>query len=84
VFLLFLWRDSGLLFDLDLAGRCDLRSGLLVRPSAWRGGCVGRRHLMLMRPSAGWAWDAVLARSGLVGSIVRQCGLGDGPTASSP
>jgi hypothetical protein len=81
VFLLFLWRDSGLLFDLDLAGRCDLRSGLLVRPSAWRGGCVGRRHLMLMRPSAGWAWDAVLARSGhgrlsgLVGWIVRQRGL---------
>jgi hypothetical protein len=37
VFLLFLWRDSGLLFDLDLAGRCDLRSGLLVRPSAWAG-----------------------------------------------
>jgi hypothetical protein len=47
------------------------------------------RHLMLMQPGAGWAWDVVLARSGhgrlsgLVGSIVRHCGR-DGPTDLSP
>jgi hypothetical protein len=41
VFLLFLWRDGGLLFDLNLAVRCDSRSGLLVRPSACAGWACG-------------------------------------------
>jgi hypothetical protein len=54
-----------------------------VRPSACAGWRAGR-HLMLMRPGAR---GAVLEQSGhgrlsgLIGLIVRQGGLGDGPTA---
>jgi hypothetical protein len=38
VFLLFIWRDGGLLFDLNLAVRCER---VLVRPSACAGWACG-------------------------------------------